>query len=200
MAEKFDLDAWRRTADAVRREDERQRRAGLPPAQRYRSLHPDSARVLYQLALASRARRIVEVGMSAGYSTLWLARACAATGGKVTAVEVNAEIIPTAEEHFSRAGVRSYITVVAGDARDALAEVAAAADLAFIDGEKREYAAYAELIWPGLAVGGSLLADNVISHAGEVGPFFEYLGSLEGAATVTLDVGNGLSWTVKESP
>jgi predicted O-methyltransferase YrrM len=193
----FDVDAWRAVEEAVRLENERQRAAGLPPAKRYRGLHPKAAEFLYLLALASGARRIVEVGTSAGYSTLWLARACAATGGAVVTLELDAGMAAVARGHLELAGVSDLVEIRPGDARETLAHLAGPFDLAFVDAEKAEYVDYGELLWPKLAAGASLVADNVVSHAEATAPFLAWLRGLDDAATTVLEVGNGLAWTVK---
>ena len=193
----FDLEAWRSVEEAVRLENERQRAGGLPPDKRYRSLHPASAQFIYQLALAADVKRVAEVGTSAGYSTLWLARACAETGGSVVTFERSAGIIQVAKSHFELAGVADLVEVVPGDARQTLGAYAGPFDFAFVDGEKDEYVAYGELLWSRLAGGGSMVADNVVSHAEAAAPFLEWLFGLEGAATTVLEIGQGLAWTVK---
>jgi predicted O-methyltransferase YrrM len=193
----FDVDAWRAVEEAVRLENERQRAAGLPPAKRYRALHPKAAEFLYLLTLASGAQRIVEVGTSAGYSTLWLARACAATGGAVVTLELDAGMAAVARGHLELAGVADLVEVRPGDARETLPRLAGPFDLAFVDAEKAEYVDYGELLWPKLAAGASLVADNVVSHAEATAPFVAWLRGLDGAATTVLEVGNGLAWTVK---
>jgi predicted O-methyltransferase YrrM len=193
----FDLDAWRAVEAAVRLENERQRRASLPPERRYRSLHPKSAEFIFLLALATGARRILEVGTSAGYSTLWLARACAATGGSVVTLEKNVDIIKVAAENLETAGVAPFVELRPGDARETLAAVEGPLELAFVDGEKEEYVGYVEMLWSNLSAGASLVADNVISHADATAPFLEWLQARAGASTTVLEIGNGLSWTVK---
>jgi predicted O-methyltransferase YrrM len=193
----FNLDAWRLIEAAVRLEDGRQRRAGLPPEQRFRALHPASAEFIFLLALATRARRIVEIGTSAGYSALWLARACAATGGSLVTLERNPVIVDVAADHLKSAGVADLVDIKVGDARETLTTLDGPFDLAFVDGEKDEYAAYGELLWPRLAAGASLVADNVLSHADQAAPFLDWLHARADAATTVLEIGNGLSWTVK---
>jgi predicted O-methyltransferase YrrM len=193
----FDLDAWSAVEEEVRLENERQRGEKLPPERRYRSLHPQSGEFLHLLTLATGARSIVEVGMSAAYSTMWLARACAATGGRVVTLERNDGAVVTARDHLTRAGVADYVEIVVGDARETLGALAGPYDLAFVDGEKDEYVAYVEGVWPLLAAGASLVADNVLSHAEAVVPFLEYLDAVPGASTTVLEIGMGLSWTVK---
>ncbi|UCH79131.1 MAG: class I SAM-dependent methyltransferase [Candidatus Coatesbacteria bacterium] len=194
---RFDEEAWRAVEEAIRLENERQRAADLPPEQRYRSLHPEAAAFLYMLAAATGARRILEVGTSAGYSTLWLARACAATGGRVVTLERNREAVALAEDHFNRAGVTPCVDVVVGDARETLAGLDMTFDFGFVDGEKSEYVEYGQLLWPKLSAGASLVADNVLSHAEATAPFLAYVSDLPAAATEVVALGNGLSWTVK---
>jgi predicted O-methyltransferase YrrM len=191
------LEAWRGVEEAVRLENERQRSAGLPSERRYRSLHPVSAQFIFQLALAAGAKRVVEVGTSAGYSTLWLARACAATGGSVVTLERNVEMVGVAESHVELAGVAELVKVIPGDARETLPGLAGPFDFAFVDGEKEEYVTYGELLWAKLAPRGSLVADNVISHAAEAAPFLEWLFGREDGATTILEIGQGLAWAVK---
>ncbi len=193
----FDLEAWRAVEAAVRLENERQRRASLPAERRYRSLHPQSAEFIFLLALAVGARRILEVGTSAGYSTLWLARACATAGGSVVSLEKNVDIIGVATENLEAAGVASFVEIKPGDARETLASAEGPFELAFVDGEKDEYVGYVEFLWPKLSVGASLVADNVISHADATAPFLEWLHARTGSTTTVLEIGNGLSWTVK---
>jgi predicted O-methyltransferase YrrM len=195
----FNLDAWRLIEAAVRLEDGRQRRAGLPPEQRFRALHPASAEFIFLLALATRAQRVVEIGTSAGYSALWLARACAATGGSLVTLERNPVIVDVASDHLKSAGVADLVDIKVGDARETLAALDGPFDLAFVDGAKDEYAAYGELLWPRLAAGASLVADNVLSHADQAAPFLDWLHARADAATTVLEIGNGLSWTVKGS-
>ncbi len=195
---RFDFNAWQGVEEEVRDADERQRAAGLPPEKRYKSLHPSSAVFLFQLVLATAARRIVEVGMSAGYSTLWLARAAKMTGGRVVTLERDPAIVAVARDHFARATVAGLVEIRQGDALELIDEIEGSVDLAFVDAEKEEYLAYARALWPKLGPGASLVADNVISHAEATTPYLEYLCGLEDADTTILPIGNGLGWTVKE--
>jgi caffeoyl-CoA O-methyltransferase len=193
----FNIFEWSALEEEVRLTDEQQRAQGLPPEQRYKSLHPDAAHFLYQLALAAGAQVVVEVGMSAGYSTLWLARACVATGGRVITFERDPAIVNVARDHFARAGVAALVDIRVGDARALLDRLREPVDLAFVDADKDEYPAYAEKLWPLVRIGGSLLADNVISHREATTPYLEDLLARPDATTAVLTIGRGLGWTVK---
>ena len=56
-------------------------------SQRMLNITRDTGEFLSALVRATAARRILEIGTSNGYSTLWLAEAARATGGTVTTVE-----------------------------------------------------------------------------------------------------------------
>jgi hypothetical protein len=78
---------------------------GHPSRKRLRAITPDVGQLLLTLALAVDARRIVEVGTSSGYSTLWLALAAQRNGGRVTTFEIDPAKVALATSTFSEAGV-----------------------------------------------------------------------------------------------
>ena len=108
------LETVMRTLEA---QDAREREAGLPSAQRMRALVPEAGRFIHIVIRAMRARRILEIGTSYGYSTLWLASAAQAHGGRVETLELDAGRVAAAHEHFARAGLSDVITQRQGDAR-----------------------------------------------------------------------------------
>ena len=144
---------------------------GTPQAARLRAISPEVGQFLLTLAVSIRATRIVEVGTSGGYSTLWLAVAASLTGGRVTTLEIDAAKAARARSAFARAGVDALIELREGDALAGLAELDGPADLVFIDAEKRDYVTYLDLALRILRPGGMLIADNLISHAGELVEF-----------------------------
>jgi predicted O-methyltransferase YrrM len=89
--------------------------------ERLRNLEPESARLLSLLARVIAARRVLELGTSNGYSTLWLADAVADAGGRVTTVELDPERARMAQENFARAGLEESIELRVGDAAEILA-------------------------------------------------------------------------------
>ena len=147
--------------------------AGRPDRlDRLRNLEPDTARLLALLVRATGARKVLELGTSNGYSTLWLADAARAVGGRVVSVELDPERSAEATRNLDRAGLRALVELRVQDAADALKESADAAwDMIFLDAERPAYPAY----WPDLVralkPGGLLAVDNVISHADQVREF-----------------------------
>ena len=100
----------------------------------------DTGEFLSVLVRATSARRVLEIGTSNGYSTLWLASAVHATGGAVTTVELSDYKVGLAQQNFSRSGLASSITLVQDDAGRVLGRAGDASfDLVFLDSERPEY-------------------------------------------------------------
>ncbi len=140
--------------------------AGLPQIQ----VSAGQGKLLYLLAKLVGARRILELGTLAGYSTIWLARALPADGRLVT-LEFDPKHAGVARGNLARAGLAEKAEVVVGAALDTLPGVVdrtdAPFDLAFLDADKVNYSNYFPHLMRGLRPGGLLLADNVI-RAGTV--------------------------------
>ncbi len=182
----------------LEKRDQEERARGLPGSQRIQSIHPDSARLLYLLALAKEAKSIVEVGMSHGYSTLWLASAAKINGGKVVAHDMSSERIAAARQNFAEAGLADWIEIVEGDARQTLRRRAEPVDLLFIDiSEKSAYRVVFDLVYPRLVKGGVVAADNALSHPDELADYIAYLQHHPGLASATIPTGRGLEITIR---
>jgi predicted O-methyltransferase YrrM len=137
--------------------------------ERRRNLEPDSARLLHLLVLATGAQRLLELGCSNGYSTIWLGAAVAANEGEMVSVDLDQGRLAEARVNVAAAGLEDTVELRHEDAVAALASSAEASfDLVFLDAERPEYPAYwAELVRV-IRPGGLLAVDNVISHADEV--------------------------------
>ena len=106
---------------------------------------------------------MIEIGTSAGYSTLWLSLAAQAKGCKITTYEILPDKVKRAQETFQKAQVEATVELVAGNALEYLAELNEIA-FCFLDAEKDVYKACYDLVIPKMVTGGYLVADNVISH------------------------------------
>lgn len=122
---------------------------------------PETGALLQVLALASGARRVIEVGTAIGVSTLYIARALPADGRIVT-FEIDSARHSTAEDFLRRASVLDRVELRLEDARAGLASLEPGFDLAFIDGVKAQYGDYFEALLPLLAPGAVLAVDNVL--------------------------------------
>jgi predicted O-methyltransferase YrrM len=134
------------------------RAAGLPPA----DVSPSQGRLLQLLARSHGARRILELGTLAGYSTIWLARALPA-GGRLVTLERDPAHAAVARANLARAGLADRVDVRVGPALETLPHLRGEPfDLAFLDADKAATDAYFEWALALLRPGGLLIADNVV--------------------------------------
>ncbi len=127
----------------------------------YAIVGPAVARVLYQLAKISGARKVFEMGSAIGYSTIWWARAVG-EGGKVIYTDGDPKRADKARKYFDRAGVSERIVVRVGDALEILSEEKGTYDIIFSDVDKTDYPRVPRLALPRLKSGGLFIADNVL--------------------------------------
>jgi caffeoyl-CoA O-methyltransferase len=152
---------------------------------------------LNMLVRLTRAQRVLELGTSSGYSTIWLATAAAANGGTVDTVELDAAKVALASGNIWRAGLEEVIRIHHTDAVAFLETLEGPVDFVFMDTEKEDYLRHFKLVFPKLAKGGLLAADNAVDLADQMRDFLHYVKHLEGAQSVTVDIGNGLELTNK---
>jgi predicted O-methyltransferase YrrM len=136
---------------------------------RRRNLEPDSARLLHLLVLATGAGRVLELGTSNGYSTIWLGAAVVANDGAMVSVDLDHGRLDEARENVARAGLDAAVELRLEDAGAALSGSEAESwDMVFLDAERPDYPAYWSDLVRVLPPGGLLAVDNVVSHAEEV--------------------------------
>lgn len=171
--------------------DAQDRQDGTPRLQRLRQIPPETGRFLALLAANVPAGAMLEIGTSAGYSTLWLSLAAKATGRKIITFEILAEKVRLAQEIFRVAGVEDVIELVAGDAREHLADYREIA-FCFLDAEKEIYQACYDAVVPNLVSGGYLIADNAINHQETLAPMLDNALCDQRVAAMVAPVGKGL--------
>lgn len=152
--------------------DATDRADGTERMQRLRQIPPETGQFLSLLCASAPPGEILEVGTSAGYSTLWLSLAARATGRKLTTFEILPEKIELAEETFRKAQVEDVVSLVSGDARDFLPTNEDIA-FCFLDAEKEVYGDCYDLMIPNLVSGGLLVADNAINHRETLQPMLD---------------------------
>ena len=161
------------------------------------NITPDTGRLLWILIAATGATRILEVGTSNAFSTIWLADAARVTGGRVVTLEVNPDKIAMARRNLTTAGLAKAVEIVEGSAADTLGRLPGPFDLAFLDADRPNYLTYLDLVVPKLRPGGLLVADNVTSHANELTEYLARVKSHPELFTVTVPIGNGEEIAVK---
>ena len=170
--------------------DARDRQDGTSRLQRLRQIPPDTGRFLALLAAGAPPGAWIEIGTSAGYSTLWLALAARAAGQRITTFEVLEEKLALARETFALAGVEDVVELVAGDARQSLPAYAGVS-FCFIDADKEIYADCYEAVVPNLVPGGLLVADNAINHRETLQPVLDRALSDHRVDALVVPIGKG---------
>ena len=170
--------------------DAQDRKDGTPRLQRLRQILPETGKFLALLSANTPEGQIIEIGTSAGYSTLWLILAAQMLGRKVITFELLPEKVKRAEETFRIAGVESSVKVIAGDAREYLENYENIA-FCFLDAEKEQYKYLYELVIPRMTRGGLLVADNAINHFDTLKPMIEHALQDERVDALVIPVGKG---------
>lgn len=118
-------------------------------------------KLLEALVVATRARRVLEIGTFVGVSALSLAALLPADGEVVT-LEIDPKSAAAARRHFAASPHGARIRLIEGDARESLATLEGPFDVVFIDAWKSDYSDYYEAVLPKLADHGVIVADNVL--------------------------------------
>ena len=161
----------------------------------------DTGEFLSVLVRAMLARRVLEIGTSNGYSTLWLAEAARDIGGMVTTVELSEFKVRLASQSFARSGLTPFITSIHDDAGRVLERAEDGAfDLIFLDSERPEYPGWWPHLRRALRAGGLLVVDNATSHPEQMAPFVALVTADAGFTTSLVPVGNGEFLAVKAHP
>ena len=136
----------------------------------------------------------LEIGTSNGYSGIWLAKALKQTGGNLTTIEFYEKRQSIAKENFKICGVDDVVRPIQGSACEVLAsfDENEKFDFVFIDGCKREYVKYFEMIKPHLTPKALIVADNIISHATKVQDFIEAVDADDEFQYEILEVPGGI--------
>jgi caffeoyl-CoA O-methyltransferase len=184
----------RRVLDRLAEQDAAERALGLPHEQRIRALTPATGAFLYGVLLALRPPLIFEAGSAVGYSTIWLALAARAYGGRVIGSEIRPERVAAANANLAAAGLQDVAVVLEGDAAELVRQYARI-DFLFLDAEKDDYGRLFLAAFDRVVPGGLIVADNVVSH--DCRAYQEFVRSRSDILTITIPFERGLEWTIK---
>lgn len=133
---------------------------------------PNQGKLLQVLAHTVGARRILEIGTLAGYSTIWMARALPADGRLIT-LELQPDYAAIARTNIVRAGLGHLIDIRVGPAIETLPVLAAEQhvfDLVFIDADKESTPAYLAWALKMVRAGSLIVIDNVVRDGAVADP------------------------------
>ncbi|MFK8163940.1 MAG: O-methyltransferase [Lewinella sp.] len=150
---------------------------------------------LHTLAKAAEAKTILEIGTSYGYSTVWLAAAAEATGGKVITLELDEQKAAYAKAQIEKAGLSNFVEFRVGDALESIRQAKEQFDFVLVDIWKRFYLPSFELFFPKLNQGAYVIGDNMIfppNQKEEVNAYRTAVKATDAFDTILLPIGSGI--------
>jgi caffeoyl-CoA O-methyltransferase len=147
------------------------------------------------LVAMARPRRVLEIGVFTGWSSIEMARGLP-EGGTIVACDVNEETTAIARRYAEEVGVADRIDYRVGDAKETIAGLDGPFDLVFIDAWKPDYVEYYELVLPKLAPDGLILADNTLSALEDnegIARFNEHVLADERVESVLVPIRDGVT-------
>jgi predicted O-methyltransferase YrrM len=157
------------------------------------NLEPDTAEIVSILARASGAKRVLEIGTSNGYSTIWLAASVGPEGGHVISIERSQEKQTMARDNLLKAGLLGYVNLRLGDATQVVETLSGPFDFVFFDADRASAPSQLALLLSRLAPRALILADNVLSHPDQIAGYLAMVKGLKQFQHVVIPVGKGLS-------
>jgi predicted O-methyltransferase YrrM len=162
------------------------------PGQRFLNVTPSTGRFLELLIEEQRPSRILEIGTSNGYSTLWMARAGLTCNAQVDSVDHNARKHELAAENLLAGQLSGDVRLHTVEAGEFLKQsLPGDWDFIFLDADRAHYAAWwtqMQVLW----VGGIIVCNNAISHASEMQPLLAKIDADSALERTILTIGDGL--------
>lgn len=118
-------------------------------------------RILSMISKMIRPDLILEIGTYTGYSALCLGEGLS-DNGKLITIDINEELEDRVRCYFKESEIGNKIDYRIGDAKKIIPTLDASVDLVFIDADKEGYSLYYDLVIDKMAIGGYILADNVL--------------------------------------
>ena len=158
-----------------------------------------SAMLLRFFVLAQKAKTILELGTSIGFSTIWLALGAKETEGHVYTTEILPEKADIAKQNFEKSQVSKYITLLEQDILKVLQNWnrEQKIDFVFMDADKQRYGQYLDEMYPLLSENALIVVDNVGNYRQHMTDFLSKCTELENSVVHFLDIDNGLLLILK---
>ena len=163
---------------------------GTTHMKRLRQITPEVGRFIALMAASAPGGNYIEIGTSAGYSTLWLALACRAVRRQITTFEILDEKAKLATETFKITEVNDVVNLIHSDV---LLHLSLYKDIAFcfLDAEKEIYGQCYDEVIVNMVTGGILIADNAISHEKALRPMLNRVLEDERVDALIVPIGRG---------
>lgn len=161
-------------------------------SKRMLNITPDTGEFLRALVIAGRFSRVLELGTSNGYSTLWFADACREVTGRVVTLDREAWKLDLARANLERGGLIAWADLRRSEIGEALRDgTLGGFDLVFLDCDREQYVEWWPALQRAVRPGGLLVVDNATSHEVEVRPLAEAIRNTKGSRPSSCRWGTG---------
>jgi caffeoyl-CoA O-methyltransferase len=182
---------------------ERSGRVKVAPDQEMLAITSDTGIFFSVLLKAIKAKRILEVGTSVGFSTLWFADAMGNNHStKIITIEMNSQKVELALKNFKEARVDKMIEIKQGIALDLLHRLKGKFDFVFLDADKENIIRYFDIVLPMVRIGGIIAADNMLypdHFQPAMRKYARHVRTKLNTQSVTVPIGMGEEVTIKLS-
>ena len=142
---------------------------------------------LHFFVKAVRAKNVLEVGTSHGFSAIWMGLGLEETGGRLTTIEIDKERYHLARKNMSEAGLSQRVTLIRGDAHAEVAKLEGPFDFVFLDADKEGQVDYFNKLYPRkLGAGGMIAVHNAIRQADSMKGYLDMIRRHPDFDTVTI--------------
>lgn len=185
---------------------EKSRKVNVLPEDRMLAITKETGELLNMILRLKKAKNMLEIGMSAGYSTIWCAEAIIEQSGNITSIEHNPSKIKRAKTNFLNAEIQDTVIIKEGNAMDILKKFSQQEkykeffDCVLIDADKENIIEYFDLIIPMVSLQGIIITDNMLypeKYREDMKKFSDYLRTNPDLITITSGIGNGEEITIK---
>lgn len=163
----------------------------------FHNIPPETGTFFHILVRASKAKNILEVGTSNGYSTIWLGEAIRYNKGKITTIDISEHKAKMAQDNFKRANLDKIINIIQGDALVEIPKLKDKFDFLFLDAIKEDYIKYFKLAYPKLKKNAIIVADNAIMFEKYMKSYLDYVRNFRELKSVLVPIGSGVEFTLK---
>jgi len=179
----------------------------IPNSEKVLAIGRDTG-IFYNILLQTmKAKNVLEIGMSAGYSTMWFADAISKQEGRIITIDYDQQKIERAKNNFKEAKVDNFIEIRKGDGLEVLSEICQKYpqgffDFVFIDADKERYIQYFDSVFPLVKIGGIIGADNILypeRFQKFTTPYVEHVRKNPKIKSVTIPIDNGEEISLKLS-
>ena len=185
----------------IRSNRERSGKVKIVPDHEMLAITADTGTFLSILLKAINAKRILEVGTSSGFSTLWFADAVGKDRkSRLITIEMNPLKVEWAWKNFKEAGVDKMIEIRQGIALEVLHKLKGNFDFVFLDADKENIIKYFDLVLPMVRIGGIIAADNMLypeHYRQSMRKYARHVHGKPNIQSITVPIGMGEEITIK---